>query len=57
GADWQTIEVPLSDFGDDPSTLVETNGDGALSNVGFEIRNANAEVTFALDDIVIRRGN
>ena len=56
-AEWQTIEIPLSEFGDDPSTLVETNGDGALSNVGFEIRNANDEVTFALDDIVIRRGN
>jgi len=57
GAEWQTIEIPLSDLGDDPSTLVETNGDGALSNIGFEIRNASDEVTFALDDIVIRRGN
>lgn len=57
GAEWQTIEVPLSEFGDDPSALIETNDDGALSNVGFEIRNASDEVTFALDDIVIRRGN
>ena len=56
-SDWTVLEWPLSDFGDDPNTLIETNGDGGISNVGFEIRNASDDVTFLMDDIVIRRGN
>lgn len=54
---WTVLEFPLSEFGEDASTLIETNGDGGISNVGFEIRNASDDVTFSMDDILIRRGN
>ncbi len=57
GAEWEVYEVPLGQLGDDASALDSQNGEGALRNVGFEIRDASDDVTFFMDDILIRRGN